>query len=192
LPRTKRFILRTLEVGAASTEEFERMYRRAYGMKASLADPLAAGLNHHTTRAELSRLIALLKLPPSPRKDMADELIAYGRSDDAFWLDPAAAPAAKKDAEAELVPPRAWRDGGRDATRCGCRSHDPEGPSSKVSMISRGSAERAMAGASQVDRGWPRPYARTAPKGLGPKPTSLWVHSPIGLPLSLGYNLTRS
>lgn len=117
LPPTQRLIVSTLETGAASTEEFERMYRRAYSMKASLADPLTAGLRHHTTREELGRLLAKLDLPPSPRKTSADQLITYGRSDDAFWLDPAAAPAAKKDAEAELARLRAELDAARPALR---------------------------------------------------------------------------
>lgn len=117
LPPTQRLIVSTLETGAASTDEFERMYRRAYGMKASLADPLTAGLRHHTTREELGRLLASLDLPPSPRKTSADQLIVYGLSDDAFWLDPAAAPAAKKDAEAELARLRAELDAARPALR---------------------------------------------------------------------------
>ena len=117
LPPTKRLILQTLEVGAASTEEFERMYRRAYDMKASLADPLTAGLRHHTAREELARLLEDFKLPPSPRKTSAEELIAYGRGDDAFWLDPAAAPAAKKDAEGELAALRRELDAARPALR---------------------------------------------------------------------------
>ena len=117
LPPTQRLIVSTLETGAASTDEFERMYRHAYSMKASLADPLTAGLRHHTTREELGRLLASLNLPPSRRKSSADELIAYGRSDDAFWLDPAAAPAAKKDAEVELARLRAEIDAARPVLR---------------------------------------------------------------------------
>lgn len=117
LSPTKRLIVQTLEVGAASTDEFERMYRRAYAMKSSLADPLTAGLRSSEIRSELARLLDELKLPPSRQKTSADELLAYGREDDGFWLDPAAPSAASKDAERELESLRAELDALRPALR---------------------------------------------------------------------------
>lgn len=117
LSPTKRVIVQTLEVGAASTEEFERMYRRAYAVKSSLADPLTAGLRSNEMRAELAHLLAKLDLPPSRQKTSADELLAYGREDDGFWLDPAAPSAASKDAERELKSLRAELDAARPALR---------------------------------------------------------------------------
>jgi len=113
---TKRAILETLEMAAASTDEFERMYRRAYSMKSSLADPLTAGLRSNEIRADLARLLRELKLPPS-QKASADELLAYGRGDDGFWLDPAAPSAASRDAERELIALRAELDEARPALR---------------------------------------------------------------------------
>jgi len=117
LSPTKRFLVESLELGAASTEEFERMYRRTYAMKSSLADPLTAGLRSNEVRSELARLLAELNLPPSPQKTSADELLAYGREDDGFWLDPKAPSAASKDAEAELKSLRAELDAARPALR---------------------------------------------------------------------------
>ncbi len=117
LSPTKRAILQTLEVGAASTDEFERMYRRAYAMKSSLADPLTAGLRITEIRTELARVLEELKLPPSRQKTSADELLAYGREDDGFWLDPAAPSTASKDAERELKTLRAELDAARPALR---------------------------------------------------------------------------
>lgn len=114
---TKRAIVSTLEVAAASTAEFERMFRRAYAMKSSLADPLTAGLRSNEVRSELARLLAELNLPPSRQKTSADELLAYGREDDAFWLDPAAPSAASKDAERELKALRAELDALRPSLR---------------------------------------------------------------------------
>ena len=117
LSSTKRLIVQTLEVGAASTDEFDRMYRHAYSMKSSLADPLTAGLRFNEIRAELAHLLKKLKLPPSPQKTSADELLAYGREDDGFWLDPAAPSAASNDAELELKTLRAELDAARPALR---------------------------------------------------------------------------
>lgn len=117
LSATKRFLVHTLELGAASTDEFERMYRRAYAMKSSLADPLTAGLRSNEARSELAHLLAELNLPPSRQKTSADELLAYGREDDAFWLDPAAPSAASRDAERELKSLRAELDAARPALR---------------------------------------------------------------------------
>lgn len=117
LSPTKRVIVSTLEIAAASTDEFERMFRRAYSMKSSLADPLTAGLRSNEVRAELTRLLAELNLPPSPQKSSADELLAYGKEDDGFWLDPAAPSAASKDADAELKALRAELDALRPALR---------------------------------------------------------------------------
>jgi hypothetical protein len=117
LSPTKRVIVETLEAGAASTEEFERMYRRAYAAKSSLSDPLTAGLRSSEMRAELSRLLEELHLPPSPQRTSADELLAYGAKDDGFWLDPAAPSAASKDAERELKSLRAELDSARPSLR---------------------------------------------------------------------------
>lgn len=117
LSLTKRAIVSTLEVAAASTEEFERMNRKAYSMKSSLSDPLTAGLRSNEIRSELARLLAELNLPPSRQKTSADELLAYGREDAGFWLDPAAPSAASRDAERELQSLRAELDGLRPALR---------------------------------------------------------------------------
>lgn len=117
LSPTKRVVVSTLEVAAASSDEFERMFRAAYSMKSSLADPLTAGLRSSEVRAELARLLAELKLPPSPQKASADELLAYGKEDDGFWLDPAAPSAASRDAERELKVLRAGLDALRPALR---------------------------------------------------------------------------
>lgn len=117
LSATKRAIVSTLEVAAASTDEFERMYREAYSMKSSLSDPLTAGLRSNEIRSELARMLAELDLPPSPQKTSADELLAYGREDEGFWLDPAAPSAASRDAERELKSLRAELDGLRPALR---------------------------------------------------------------------------
>ncbi|UPT73739.1 MAG: hypothetical protein M0D55_18115 [Elusimicrobiota bacterium] len=114
---TKRLIVHALEVGAASTEEFERMYRRAYGMKASLADPLTAGLRQHEARQEFARLLKRLDLPASPQKTSAEELLAYGAPDEKYWLEPEASPAAKRDAERLLAERRAELDAMRPALR---------------------------------------------------------------------------
>lgn len=113
----KRAIVSTLETAAASTDEFERMYRKAYSMKSSLADPLTAGLRINEIRADLARTLAELNLPPSAQKTSADELLAYGREDDVFWLDPTAPSAASKDAERELASLRAELDSARPALR---------------------------------------------------------------------------
>jgi hypothetical protein len=117
LSATKRAILQTLEVGAASTDEFERMYRRAYSMKSSLADPLTAGLRITEIRADLSRILGELKRLPPQQKTSADELLAYGREDDRFWLDPTAPSAASKDAARELQSLRAELDAARPELR---------------------------------------------------------------------------
>lgn len=117
LPPTQRLIVRSLEVAAASTDEFERMYRRAYQTKASLADPLTAGLRQHEARQEFSRLLKRLDLPASPQKTSAEELLAYGESDESYWLEPGASPAAKKDAEALLAERRADMEATRPALR---------------------------------------------------------------------------
>lgn len=117
LSSTKRFILYTLEIAAASADEFERLYRRLYSKKSSLADPLMAGLRSTEGKAELAHLLAKLNLPPSPQKTSADELLAYGREDDGFWLDPKAPSTASKDAEAELKRLRAELDAARPALR---------------------------------------------------------------------------
>lgn len=117
LPLTKRAIISTLEVAAASTGEFERMQRKAYSMKSSLSDPLTAGLRSNEIRAELGRLLAELDLPPSRQKTSADELLAYGREDEGFWLDPAAPSAASRDAERELKALRSELDALRPALR---------------------------------------------------------------------------
>lgn len=117
LSGTKRLIVTTLETAAVSTEEFERYYRRLYGMKSSLADPLTAGLRSNESRAELAHLLAELSLPPSPQKTSADELLAYGREDEGFWLDPKAPSTASRDAEAELKGLRAELDAARPALR---------------------------------------------------------------------------
>lgn len=117
LSSTKRFIVYTLEIAAASTDEFERLYRRLYSKKSSLADPLTAGLRSTEGKAELGRLLAKLNLPPSPQKTSADELLAYGREDDGFWLDPKAPSAASKDAFGELAVLRAELDAARPALR---------------------------------------------------------------------------
>jgi hypothetical protein len=117
LSATQRVIVEALELGAASTDEFERAHRRAYALKSSLADPLTAGLRRSEIHAELARLLEELKLPPSRQKTSADELLAYGREDDGFWLDPAAPSAASKDAEAELKSLRAELDADRPALR---------------------------------------------------------------------------
>ena len=122
LSPTKRVIVLTLEVGAASTDEFERMYRRAYAMKSSLADPLTAGLRVNEMRAELAHTLKVLNLPPSPQKTSADELLAYGREDDGFWLDPAAPSTASRDAEAELKSLRAELDAARPELRAWFRA----------------------------------------------------------------------
>lgn len=116
-PATKRLIVSTLEYAAASTDEFERLYRRWYGMKSSLADPLTAGLRSKEARSELTHLLAELRLPPSPQKNSADELLAYGREDEGFWLDPKAPSVASRDAEAELKSLRAEIDAARPALR---------------------------------------------------------------------------
>lgn len=117
LSPTKRAVVSMLEVAAASTDEFERLWRRAYSMKSSLADPLTAGLRSSEIRSELGRVLAELDLPPSPQKTSADELLAYGREDDGFWLDPAAPSAASKDAERELKSLRAEIDALRPGLR---------------------------------------------------------------------------
>lgn len=117
LPPTQRLIVSSLEVAAVSTEEFERMYRRAYNSKASLADPLTAGLRQHEARQEFSRLLKRLDLPASPQKTSAEELLAYGESDEKYWLEPDASPAAKKDAETLLAERRADMEATRPALR---------------------------------------------------------------------------
>lgn len=117
LSPTKRAVVSTLEVAAASTAEFERMYREAYSMKSSLSDPLTAGLRSNEIRSELARMLAELDLPPSRQKTSADELLAYGREDEGFWLDPAAPSAASRDAERELKSLRDELDGLRPALR---------------------------------------------------------------------------
>lgn len=120
LPATKRVIVETLEVGAASTDEFERIYRRAYSVKSSLADPLTAGLRSNENRAELARLIGELgelDAPDSPQRASADELLAYGKEDEGYWLDPKAPIEASKDAQAELKVLRAQLDAARPALR---------------------------------------------------------------------------
>lgn len=117
LSPTKRVIVVALELGAASTEEFERAHRRAYALKSSLADPLTAGLRSNENRLEFARLLEKLKLPPSRQRTSAEELLAYGKDDDAFWLDPAAPSAASKDAEVELKALREELDAARPALR---------------------------------------------------------------------------
>lgn len=117
LSATKRVVVEALEFAAASTEEFERAHRRAYDMKSSLADPLTAGLRRSEMYSELARMIAEQNLAPSPQKTSADELLAYGRADDGFWLDSKAPIAASKDAEAELQSLRAGMDAARPALR---------------------------------------------------------------------------
>lgn len=117
LSPTKRAVVSTLEIAAASTAEFERMFRRAYSMKSSLSDPLTAGLRSNEVRAELARLLEELNLPPSRQKASADELLAYGKEDETFWLDPAAPSVASKDAARELAVLRAELDALRPALR---------------------------------------------------------------------------
>lgn len=116
MSETKRAVISTLEIAAASNAEFERMYRRAYARKSSLADPLTAGLRSSEARAELSRLLDGLTLPAA-QKTSAHELLAYGREDDHFWLDPEAPTAASRDAERELDSLRAELDAARPALR---------------------------------------------------------------------------
>jgi len=114
---TKVLIVRTLELGAASTEDFENMYRRAYSAKSALADPLTAGLRATRVRAELKSLVEDMKTLPPAQKGSADGLLTYGREDDVFWLDSAAPSAAKRDAELELKALRAELDAARPALR---------------------------------------------------------------------------
>lgn len=113
----KRAVVSTLEIAAASTDEFERMYRRAYSMKSSLADPLTAGLRSSEMRADLARSLRGLDGLTERQRKSADELLAYGREDDGFWLDPAAPSTASKDAERELERLRAELDAARPALR---------------------------------------------------------------------------
>lgn len=113
----RRAVVSTLEVAAASTDEFERMYRRAYSMKSSLADPLTAGLRSSEMRADLARTLRDLRGLPERQRKSADELLNYGKEDDGFWLDPAAPSAASKDAERELASLRAELDAARPALR---------------------------------------------------------------------------
>lgn len=113
----KRTALESLELAAASGEEFERLYRKAYGTDSSLRDPLTAGLRITHRRAELARLLGSFDLLPSAQRASAEVLLDYGKSDDAFWLDSKATMAARDDAEAELKELRRELDAARPALR---------------------------------------------------------------------------
>ena len=98
----RRTTIEALEIAAASTEEFERLYRRAYGTDSSLRDPLMAGMRITNHRTELAHLLDSISAITPAQLQSARQLLDYGKDDDAFWLDSKATMAARDDAESEL------------------------------------------------------------------------------------------